>query len=389
MRKFIERALKKLSKLDKDQIYDLIYSLATENERIEVVLDSLADGVVVADEDHNVILVNKAAERLFPFSSTEYYELAIWKAIGDEEIAEFVRTTLENQESVMDREFTLEHQGVTRILSCSVLPLVRDGHIQGNILHVEDVTERRSREARLRRAENLASLTTLAAGVAHEIKNPLGSIGIHIQLVEKALKNPDSMDSEKVQSYLAVVDEEVERLNKIVVDFLFAVRPMNITLEERDINGVVQEVLEFVGYELEEAGIELVSALGEGLPKIELDDKYFKQAMMNIVKNAMSAMPEGGTLRVATEQRGDQVLLRITDTGVGMSEEVQQKIFEPYFTTRDYGSGIGLTLVYKVVKEHNGDITVNSYEGKGSTFTISFPIPQKEQHLLEWNGESA
>jgi PAS domain S-box-containing protein len=389
VRKFIERALKKLSKLDNEQIHDLVYSLASENERIEVVLDSLADGIVVADEEHNVILVNKAAERLIPFTSSDYYERAMWDAIGDDDISAFVRTVLENQESVMDREFTLDHLGKDRILSCSVLPLVRDGHIQGNILHVEDVTERRNREARLRRAENLASLTTLAAGVAHEIKNPLGSIGIHIQLVEKALKEPEKMDSDKVQSYLAVVNEEVERLNKIVVDFLFAVRPMNVNLEERAMNSVVREVLEFVGHELQQAGIEIESLLAEDLPNLELDEKYLKQAIMNIVKNAMSAMPEGGTLRVATQRRGDQVELQISDTGVGMSEEVQQKIFEPYFTTRDYGSGIGLTLVYKVVKEHNADITVRSQPEKGSTFTITFPVPQKEQHLLGWNGESA
>jgi PAS domain S-box-containing protein len=389
VRKFIERALKKLSKLDNEQIHDLVYSLASENERIEVVLDSLADGIVVADEEHNVILVNKAAERLIPFTSSDYYERAMWDAIGDDDISAFVRTVLENQESVMDREFTLDHLGKDRILSCSVLPLVRDGHIQGNILHVEDVTERRNREARLRRAENLASLTTLAAGVAHEIKNPLGSIGIHIQLVEKALKEPEKMDSDKVQSYLAVVNEEVERLNKIVVDFLFAVRPMNVNLEERAMNSVVREVLEFVGHELQQAGIEIESLLAEDLPNLELDEKYLKQAIMNIVKNAMSAMPEGGTLRVATQRRGDQVELQISDTGVGMSEEVQQKIFEPYFTTRDYGSGIGLTLVYKVVKEHNADVTVRSQPEKGSTFTITFPVPQKEQHLLGWNGESA
>jgi PAS domain S-box-containing protein len=389
VRKFIERALKKLSKLDNEQIHDLVYSLASENERIEVVLDSLADGIVVADEAHNVILVNKAAERLIPFTSSDYYERAIWDAIADDDISAFVRTVLENQESVMDREFTLDHVGKDRILSCSVLPLVRAGHIQGNILHVEDVTERRNREARLRRAENLASLTTLAAGVAHEIKNPLGSIGIHIQLVEKALKEPEKMDSDKVQSYLAVVNEEVERLNKIVVDFLFAVRPMNVNLEERAMNSVVREVLEFVGHELQQAGIEIESLLAEDLPNLELDEKYLKQAIMNIVKNAMSAMPEGGTLRVATQRRGDQVELQISDTGVGMSEEVQQKIFEPYFTTRDYGSGIGLTLVYKVVKEHNADITVRSQPEKGSTFTITFPVPQKEQHLLGWNGESA
>lgn len=390
MRKFIERAIQKLSKLDEEQIRALILDLATEHERIELVLDSLNDGVMVCTGDHSLVLVNKAAERMVPFATHEWYERSVWDAIGDREIAEFVRTTLMNQESAQDREFALETNGTNRILSCSILPLVGSGTIQGSILHVEDVTEKRGREARLRRAESLASLTTLAAGVAHEIKNPLGSIGIHIQLLQKALKGAGAcgeFDRERMEGYIDVVNEEVDRLNRIVVDFLFAVRPIDVHLEDHSLNEVVHELLEFVKYELEEADIELSAELEAGIDNIELDVKYLKQALMNMVKNAIAAMPNGGVLRVTTAQRGDDVVLRISDTGIGISDEIMSKIFEPYFTTKDFGSGIGLTLVYKVIKEHNGEIAVVSQEGKGTTFTISFPVPQKQQHLLGWNGD--
>lgn len=390
MRKFIERAIQKLSKLDEEQIRALILDLATEHERIELVLDSLNDGVMVCTGDHSLVLVNKAAERMVPFASHEWYERSVWDAIGDREIADFVRTTLMNQESAQDREFALETNGTNRILSCSILPLVGSGTIQGSILHVEDVTEKRGREARLRRAESLASLTTLAAGVAHEIKNPLGSIGIHIQLLQKALKGAGAcgeFDRERMEGYIEVVNEEVDRLNRIVVDFLFAVRPIDVHLEDHSLNEVVHELLEFVKYELEEADIELSAELEAGIDNIELDVKYLKQALMNMVKNAIAAMPNGGVLRVTTAQRGDDVVLRISDTGIGISDEIMSKIFEPYFTTKDFGSGIGLTLVYKVIKEHNGEIAVVSQEGKGTTFTISFPVPQKQQHLLGWNGD--
>lgn len=390
MRKFIERAIQKLSKLDEEQIRALILDLATEHERIELVLDSLNDGVMVCTGDHSLVLVNKAAERMVPFATHEWYERSVWDAIGDREIADFVRTTLMNQESAQDREFALETNGTNRILSCSILPLVGSGTIQGSILHVEDVTEKRGREARLRRAESLASLTTLAAGVAHEIKNPLGSIGIHIQLLQKALKGAGAcgeFDRERMEGYIEVVNEEVDRLNRIVVDFLFAVRPIDVHLEDHSLNEVVHELLEFVKYELEEADIELSAELEAGIDNIELDVKYLKQALMNMVKNAIAAMPNGGVLRVTTAQRGDDVVLRISDTGIGISDEIMSKIFEPYFTTKDFGSGIGLTLVYKVIKEHNGEIAVVSQEGKGTTFTISFPVPQKQQHLLGWNGD--
>ncbi|MFO7781914.1 MAG: ATP-binding protein [Spirochaetia bacterium] len=387
MRGFIERALNKLDKLDSTQIRTLIHDLASEHEQMQVVLDSMNDAVVVSDNDHNLVMVNKAAERLLPLMPGDLAEHKMWEIIRDEEIAAFVEEALEAEDSVWDVEFTLEHSGGERTLLLSLFPLVRSGHVTGNILRGEDVTERKSREARLRRAESLASLTTLAAGVAHEIKNPLGSIGIHIQLIQKELATLADDQKERIQGYIDVVNEEVNRLNKIVVDFLFAVRPMNVELEDEDMNSVLGDLLEFVRYELEESDIELEADLQQELPKVQLDDKYFKQALMNIVKNALAAMPNGGTLRVKTRCRGDSVELIVEDTGEGMSEDVREKIFEPYFTTRDFGSGIGLTLVYKVVKEHMGEISVRSEEGEGTRFILTFPVPQREQHLLEWSGE--
>ena len=388
MRKFIERAIDKLGKLDHSQIRSLILDLAGENERTQLVLDSMRDGVMVCDTQHNLVLVNKTVERLIPLNAHEPLERPVWESIQDQEISAFVQRSLVNQDSVHDREFTLDSGGTTRMLSCTILPLVGSGSIQGTILHVQDITEKRGREARLRRAESLASLTTLAAGVAHEIKNPLGSIGIHIQLMQKALKRDEgrNVDRDRLESYLEVVNEEVDRLNRIVVDFLFAVRPINVQLEERDLNDVIRDLLKFVRYELEEANIELTAELDPVLEPIALDEKYLKQALMNMVKNAIAAMPEGGTLLVQTSRRGDEVVLRISDNGVGMSDDVLGKIFEPYFTTKDFGSGIGLTLVYKVIKEHMGEISVISHEGKGTTFTITLPVPQTRQHLLSWNG---
>src|SRR6056297_502415 len=187
MKKFVERALKKFEKLDPDQIRMLIHDLASEHDRIAAVLDSLNDGLMVADNEHTLVLSNKAAERLLPLTGREGADQLLWDAIADEEIARFLERTMLGQETVVDREFTFERGSSPRILAVSVTPLVRAGEITGTIVHIEDVSQRRGREARLRRAESLASLTTLAAGVAHEIKNPLGSIGIHMQLIQKAL----------------------------------------------------------------------------------------------------------------------------------------------------------------------------------------------------------
>jgi two-component system, sporulation sensor kinase E len=384
VRKFLNRALKKIGKLDIDQIRSLIMDVVQENELLEMVLYSMTDGVVVLDENHSVILLNKAAERLFPFKSGEVVERPLWDALADSGLSEFFHEALVEQENIEDKEISLQSGGSTRVLSCTMMPLVREGRIQGGLLHIEDITEKKAKEARLRRAENLAALTTLTAGVAHEIKNPLGSISIHIQLIQKALGNGAGKNTETIQNYLDIVNEEVERLNGIIVDFLFAVRPMDVNLVSQNLNELVHELFEFIHYELEEQKIRLDLNLDAQMPELQLDLKYMKQALLNIVKNAISAMPEGGCLRVETVARDDHVELSISDTGVGIPEENMTKIFEPYFTTKDFGSGLGLTLVYKIIKEHQGEINLESREGEGTSFTITLPVPQKEQRLLGW-----
>ncbi|MBN2510698.1 MAG: PAS domain S-box protein [Spirochaetales bacterium] len=384
MRKFLQRAISMISKLDEESIKALILDLATENELLEKVLYSLTDGVVVLNREHEIIFLNKAAERMIPFSEDELLEQHLWDVTRDIELNTFFYKSLNDADIVKDKEFYIEAGGGVRTLSFTFMPLVKSGAIEGNILHVDDITEKKSKEARLRRAENLASLTTLTAGVAHEIKNPLGSIGIHIQLIQKALKNRQNPDIDNVEKFLEVVNEEVERLNGIIVDFLFAVRPMDLDPALTDLNRIVNELVEFTMYEAKDAGVDIKEEFAEDLPWISMDEKYFKQAMLNIIKNAIAAMPDGGTLCIQTRRRGDCIELTVSDTGIGIPEENLTKIFEPYFTTKEFGSGLGLTLVYKIIKEHRWDIQLKSREGEGTSFIICMPIPQKDKKLIEW-----
>jgi len=406
MRNFIERALKKLPKMTAEQITELLLSSAQENERLESVLDSLAEGLLVCDETHNLILINKAAERLLPLVFHDQGERPLWTSVSHERIAEFRKTALQGGDRVEDREFDVECKGIQRLLAVSVLPLVKDRRVTGSLVHVEDITEKRGKEARLRRAENLASLTTLAAGVAHEIKNPLGSISIHIQLIQKALKASRAACSDTpgpaepsgpmqdlsnapfdlLDKYLMVVNEEIDRLNRIVVDFLFAVRPMDMEIREGDMNNVIRELIEFVRYELQALGIECVLKLAPDLPFLEYDERYIKQALLNLIKNAMAAMSGGGKLTIETSYQGNEARILIQDTGIGIPEENLSKIFEPYFTTKESGSGLGLTLVFKIIKEHRGEISVKSKEKEGASFLITLPIPQKETKLIAYGG---
>jgi PAS domain S-box-containing protein len=405
MRDFIKRALKKFNKLTSEQVRDILVSAAAEIDRLETVLDSLNEGLLVCDTRHHLVKVNKYTERFLSVSPHEYENQPVWTLARDERIREFLEAALINGDRVEEREFNTEIKGISRLLCISVLPLVRDRQVSGSLIYVEDITEKRGKEARLRRAENLASLTTLAAGVAHEIKNPLGSLSIHIQLIQKALAanremffkaHPDGVDAmqqkptgylDMMDKYIAVINEEIDRLNRIVVDFLFAVRPMDMDFREGDINVLIEELVEFVKYELDEAGIECVLELDKNLPPADLDERFMKQALLNLIKNASAAMPDGGTLTIKTSGTDTEIQIDICDTGIGIPEENLPKIFEPYFTTKDTGSGLGLTLVFKIIKEHKGEVSVNSRKDEGTCFIITLPVPQKETRLLGYEGE--
>jgi PAS domain S-box-containing protein len=412
MRQIITKALQKLNKMTPEQTRDILVSAAEEIYRLETVLDSLTDGILVCDTDHNLILANKYAERLLPISHEESGLQAantpVWTRIRDEKLAGFFATSLENGDRIEEHELNVEAGGKQRLLSISVLPLVRERQVSGSLIYVADITEKRSREARLRRMESLASLTTLAAGVAHEIKNPLGSLSIHVQLIQKATNanramyfedHPESKDREipiknspmeyftSLDKYLSIVNEEIERLNRIVVDFLFAVRPMNMDFHMGNLNALIGEVVDFVQFEIKGAGITCDLDLAPDLPLISFDEPHLKQAILNLIKNALAAMSNGGRLGIKTRVVEGELLIEVSDTGVGIPEENFSKIFDPYFTTKESGSGLGLTLVFKIVREHQGEITLRSREGEGACFTIALPIPQREKRLISYAGQ--
>jgi len=385
---FFRRALKKLDKLDIEKHRELLISAINQISLLETVSDSINVGILVCDEKNNLVFVNKCAIRMLPIDYSEGAQ--IWSAIMDESLVECFRDILINRNKAVGREIDIVHNGRNKLLSINVVPLVQARKITGSLIYIDDITEKRKEESRLRRAENLASLTTLAAGVAHEIKNPLGSISIQIQLLQKTLeKQSNSSENdgsdEKTKRYFKVVKEEIERLNRIVVDFLFAVRPMNLELRKGDINGLIAQILEFVQLEFEQSKILCLLELDENVPEILMDERYMKQAMLNLVTNAKAAMPSGGVLTIATNCVENEIRISVCDTGIGIHKENLEKIFEPYFTTKETGTGLGLTQVYKIIKEHQGEITVDSEPGTGSDFRIILPMPQKMTRLISYN----
>lgn len=402
MRGFVRRVSQKISKLSSDQVEQLIDIINNENETLDAVIESLSTGLLICDVKWCLLQANKAAERYIPLkirlSDWRYnenrLEQSVWQIIDDEDIAAFLKKNAEKEKNNAASDFTIETSGgAKRFIIVSTLPLVRDKKLIGNIVKIDDITDKKNQDTLLRRMENLASLTNLAASVAHEIKNPLGSISIHIQLIQKAVAKARSSDGllpgEKfIENYLHIVNEEIERLNKIIVDFLFAVRPISASLELTDVVSLIKSFIPFFEPELEKRNINLETKLPDSHPSINIDQKLFKQVLINLVQNAAAALHEGGKILISAKISEDIFILCVADNGIGMDEETAHRVFEPYFTTKANGTGLGLTMVYKIIKEFSGDISLQSYPGEGTVFTISLPIPQKNKRLLEYSSDT-
>ncbi|HEX8898003.1 MAG TPA: ATP-binding protein, partial [Chthoniobacterales bacterium] len=253
----------------------------------------------------------------------------------------------------------------------------------GYAIILRDITESRRTVELTIESERLNALTLLAAGVAHEIGNPLNSLHIHLQLMERKIRNLDGKMKEELQEAIAISRAEITRLDSIVTQFLQAIRPSKPVLHLENVNSLVDEALRFFAPEIADRDIVVEAELRPDLPQIELDRDQMKQAFYNVIKNSFEAMKRRGILRIRTDLDATHVNVSFTDTGGGMSAESLSRVFEPYFTTKSTGSGLGLLIVRRIVREHGGEMAIESNEGKGLTLTIRLPYLDKRVRMLE------
>lgn len=407
MNNYVKRISQKVNKLSKEQILELFDDVIDENTSYKSIINSLSSGILILDNKFILQRNNTIAESRLPFkgrlADAKKSEYPIWTYIDDEDIASFLENCAKKQITNSSEEFsTITSGGSIRFVSITISPLVHEYKFNGSIIIIRDITEKKNQEVLMHRMENLANLTNLAAGMAHEIKNPLGAISIHIQLIQKAIKkareNQDVLPGKKfVEDHIDVVNEEIEHLNKLVMNFLTAVRPVKATLELKDPDKILSDLVVFLKPEFNKSGIKMNFDPSGKSQRIMLDEKLFREVFINLSQNSIAAIkakyPEckenscinenvEPMFSIQSSLEDNKIVIKISDNGCGMSEETLSKIFEPYYTTKANGTGLGMTMVYKIVKEFSGDILVDSIENVGTTFTLSFPIPQKDTKLL-------
>lgn len=391
-RGFEGKFLSKLTKIDKQEIESFLSHLVTEKNFLEIIFNALLDGVVVLRPDLCVIYTNNAAIDLLSLNTKRrIVGERVTDLCPNTQFREVIARFALQRRAVANSEFELG-ANPTRIVSMSIIPLAADtGHAEGSVIMIlNDVTEAKLNEEQRRKAERAITLATLAAGIAHEVKNPLNSLQIHAQLLKRALHEPSGRrgkkgDMSRITQSSDIILEEIERLGRVVNDFLAAVRPTRPMFEHASINTIVERVAATVRPELDQHGILLRTLLDRDLPEAEFDPNQMTQALLNLVKNAIDAVSvrDNPEIEMRTSIADKEFRVEVRDNGRGIPQEDLQKIFEPYFTTKFSGTGLGLAIVSRIVEEHQGRMEVYSKEEIGTAIMLHFPLEARPVRLLE------
>jgi two-component system nitrogen regulation sensor histidine kinase GlnL len=350
----------------------------------EEILTNLDDGVVTVDPGGKIGFFNEAAQILTDISSAavagqpfeQIFKLEPW-------LIELVyKTRPPRQESSRGEGDFVTRWGRKIPVGVTVSPLHdRDGNFEGAILLLRDIKHRKELEEDLKRADRLALMGTLAAGLAHEIRNPLGGIKGAAQLLRRSADGNPS-----VREFTDIMIREVDRVNQLIEQLLDLSRPAQLTLEAVNIHEILDDVLLLESQTVGEKEIQVKKRFDPSLPAIKGDRAQLIQVFLNLVKNAFQAMEQNGALTVTTRLETDYHLrgegsgsnriiwVDLADQGAGIADEDLPHIFSPFFTTKTNGTGLGLATCYRIIKEHGGLIRVESTEGKGSTFKVSLVV---------------
>jgi two-component system, sporulation sensor kinase E len=378
----IDKVLGRLDQLDEASLRNLVQRLADERELLESIFSTLQEGVLVVDGDGVIEYANDAAARLVGVKESAVGE-SLWRLVPG------LRASLQTEDGgvaaapLVTREFELTYPS-PRAVRLYMAPF--DGTAGGPprfTIILSDITSEKKSTADLIENEKVSSILLLAAGVAHELGNPLNSLTIHLQLIDRKLKKLGaSKEARSLEDSIKICRDEVARLDDIIKNFLEAIRPRPPALAEVNLPEVIEDVLRFQTRELEDRGLRFEGELPASTPVIMADRDQLKQVFFNLIKNAMEAMQPGGRLSIKVRADDDSVYVAVADSGAGVKAADLVRLFQPYHTTKVSGHGLGLMIVQRIMRDHGGHIGIESKEGVGTVVTLQFPQKHRRVRML-------
>jgi len=381
---FLDKLIGRIDRVDPQSLQSFVLKLSREKGFLETLFNTIQEGIIVTTADGRIDYLNTAAAELLGLNVEQAVGEPLARHLRDLDWKKIWSADKEEWSKVMTHELEVFYPR-HRFLSFYIVPLVdeEDSVVTGMAVILRDATEARRRTESAIESEKSSALTLLAAGVAHEIGNPLNSLNIHLQLMERELKSLPPENAEQLRKDLRVARDEIARLDRIINQFLRAIRPAQPDLQRAAVNEIIVETLKLLEREISDRDILVEQELADDIPASLVDRAQLKQVFYNLIKNALQAMRAGGILRIRTEAADDRIVISFIDTGHGISAEQMGRIFEPYYTTKPEGSGLGLMIVQRIVRDHGGTIDVESDVGRGTMVRIRLPVHEKRMRLLE------
>ena len=389
---FLKRILDRAEKIDKEQIVDFMREIAQERDQLVLIFESMIEGMIVIDAEENVVYINQSARNILDLGDgSTVPDLPLNRLIDSSVLLDLCQECMQSYQPILKRKFALELSTGERFLSVNMVPLENRHQRIGSLFLFMDMTEQIEQEEKLREAEKLAALTTLSAGMSHEIRNPLNSLSIHLQLLKRGLKK-QGIEDDDTNETVDILSTEIKRLNGVIETFLAAVKPTRPQKRLVRLYPLVTDSITLMEPEFLENDIELSLHEKGEWPVIEADEGQIKQAIINILNNAIDAISNKidedrqdnqDQILISMACDNDHVNLIFSDSGAGIDEDDLSHIFEPYFTTKAKGTGLGLMIVDQIIREHEGTISAHSQLGKGTQIMITLPVAAESMRLIE------